>query len=89
MNENRTETGEREYVVRLRIPQMPKTARAPRVTVESVDPFFWLPAETRTHLNRMQKEGLLAIRSVLDAIIGRMDAQPTSSGVKAPRIEVK
>ncbi|MCS6801372.1 MAG: hypothetical protein RMM58_02765 [Chloroflexota bacterium] len=85
MDEIRSNADEREYVVRIRVPRAPQL---PRIRVETVDPLFWLPEETRRHLNQMQREGLLAIRSVLDAMIDRLETQPTSTGARAPRIEI-
>ena len=85
MDDVRTNGDEREYVVRIRVPRPP---RVPRVRMEAVDPLFWLPVETRRHLNQMQREGLLAMRSVLDAMIDRLEAQPTATGARAPRVEV-
>ena len=61
----------------------------PRVRVETIDPLFWLPVETRRHLNQMQREGLLAMRSSppCDSTRTRMPSRPwcpggTASGSK-------
>ena len=87
MNTSQPSAEEREYVIRIRVPRAPQL---PRVRIESFDPLFWLPRETRRHLNQMQREGLLAVRSVLDALIERLEQQQSSTTTpRPPRVEVE
>ncbi|MCU0506553.1 MAG: hypothetical protein MUE82_12455 [Chloroflexi bacterium] len=50
-----------------------------RDAMESIDALFMelLPAEARAHLRTARKERLLAVRSVIDSWIERVDREPS------------
>ena len=50
---------------------------------------WWLPDSTRQHLSVARKEMLLALRSMLDRAIERMEESGKTKGRKRTKIEVQ
>ena len=48
-----------------------------------------LPVEAKAHFKAARKETLLAMRSLLDAAIGRLERSEEARGKKRAKVEVK
>ena len=57
--------------------------------MESLSPVRLLPSETRQHVRAAQRELLMALRSVIDVALERLETTERRRERKATRVEVK
>ncbi|MCS7002460.1 MAG: hypothetical protein NZ518_06395 [Dehalococcoidia bacterium] len=73
------EPRDREIVLRFRVPNF---------GFGPFDPWAWAPANVGAHVRNAQRESLLAIRSVIDALIDRIEREERKQSNASGRVEV-